>query len=97
LLKAVVVPVRHGQAASGFPVESQAGPDQAIALFNRKAGEVELRRYRLDRGWTGYGCSGHLPEAQAVVRATIPSSSWKPSVSGTPRWGQTSRATTTCP
>ena len=73
LLKAVVVPVRHHrQRHRVLRVEGQAGPDQAIAFLNRKAGEVELRRYRLVGAGRDTVTAAIFAEAQAVVRADDP-------------------------
>ena len=73
LLKAVVVPVRHHrQRHRVLRVEGHAGPDQAIAFLNCKAGEVELRRYRLVGAGRDTVTAAIFAEAQAVVRADDP-------------------------
>ena len=47
LLEALIVPVgKGGQRHRVFRIESQAGPDEPVALLDRVAGEIKLRRYR---------------------------------------------------
>ena len=73
LLKSLVMPVRHDrQRLWIFRVEGQTGPDQPIAFFHRKMGEIEFCRYRLVGAGRDAVAAAIFTEAQAVVRADDP-------------------------